>query len=149
MIKQLFLFVLFTAILSNIGLSQGHMDKSDNYERIRAQKIAYITDALELTPSESEKFWPVYNEFKEQYYALHKERHAIDEIGDISESEAKALLTKSIVRDRKEIELRETYNAKFLEAIPANKLVKLRGIERKFKKEILSSFKNKYRSKKS
>lgn len=30
-------------------------------ERIKAEKIAYLTDAMDLSPAEAEKFWPVYN----------------------------------------------------------------------------------------
>ena len=30
-------------------------------DRIKAEKIAYLTDAMDLTPAEAEKFWPVYN----------------------------------------------------------------------------------------
>ena len=32
-------------------------------ERIRAYKTAYITQELDLSSSEAEKFWPVYNEY--------------------------------------------------------------------------------------
>ncbi len=32
-----------------------------NRERIKLLKISYITDAINLTPTEAEKFWPVYN----------------------------------------------------------------------------------------
>lgn len=28
---------------------------------MEGRKIAYITDAMELTSAEAEKFWPVYN----------------------------------------------------------------------------------------
>ena len=32
-------------------------------EKVEAQKIAFITNALNLTPEESQKFWPLYNEY--------------------------------------------------------------------------------------
>src|SRR5688500_9699494 len=32
-------------------------------DKIEAARIAYITDQLELTPQEAEKFWPIYREF--------------------------------------------------------------------------------------
>lgn len=35
--------------------------KKDWKDRWKAEKIAYITDAMELTSAEAEKFWPVYN----------------------------------------------------------------------------------------
>ena len=32
-------------------------------ERIKALKVAFITEKLELTESEAQKFWPIYNTF--------------------------------------------------------------------------------------
>ncbi|MDY5316983.1 MAG: hypothetical protein SPH10_00665, partial [Candidatus Cryptobacteroides sp.] len=32
----------------------------------RAEKIAYFTEALELTSEEAEKFWPVYNKCEKE-----------------------------------------------------------------------------------
>ena len=37
---------------------------SQAQDRIRALKVAFITDKLKLTPEESEKFWPVYNQYE-------------------------------------------------------------------------------------
>lgn len=28
---------------------------------MKAEKIAFLTDAMDLTPAEAEKFWPIYN----------------------------------------------------------------------------------------
>ncbi|MDY5317469.1 MAG: hypothetical protein SPH10_03165, partial [Candidatus Cryptobacteroides sp.] len=35
-------------------------------ESMRAEKIAYFTEALELTSEEAEKFWPVYNKCEKE-----------------------------------------------------------------------------------
>ena len=35
-------------------------------DKIEAARIAYITDQLQLTPGEAEKFWPIYREFAER-----------------------------------------------------------------------------------
>ena len=42
-------------------------------ERIQAARVAYITDQLALTPTEAEKFWPIYREFTDKRKALLKE----------------------------------------------------------------------------
>jgi hypothetical protein len=38
-------------------------DRKDRKERIEVLKIQFITEKLELTPSEAESFWPVYEEY--------------------------------------------------------------------------------------
>ncbi len=32
-------------------------------DKFRADKVAFLTTRMDLTPAEAEKFWPVYNEF--------------------------------------------------------------------------------------
>jgi len=36
-----------------------------NNDRVKAYKIAYITDQLSLTEKEAQKFWPIYNAHEE------------------------------------------------------------------------------------
>ena len=31
-------------------------------DKMKAERVAYLTDAMGITSSEAEKFWPVYNE---------------------------------------------------------------------------------------
>jgi len=38
-------------------------DRKDRKERIEVFKIQFITEKLDLTPSEAESFWPVYEEY--------------------------------------------------------------------------------------
>ena len=35
--------------------------EGDWKEKMRAERVAFLTTAMELTPAEAEKFWPVYN----------------------------------------------------------------------------------------
>src|SRR5436190_20382368 len=43
-------------------------------EHIEALKVSYITQKLNLTKEEAQKFWPVYNEYQDTKDALHKEQ---------------------------------------------------------------------------
>lgn len=44
-------------------------------ERIQAEKVAYITEQLDLSSSEAEKFWPVYNALNDSQRELMKAEH--------------------------------------------------------------------------
>ncbi len=59
--KTLQIYVI-VAIFFISGLSFGQEVKNPG-EKVRSLKIAYITQELELTAKEAEKFWPVYNEY--------------------------------------------------------------------------------------
>lgn len=150
MIKKLFSIILFSFLVSNLALSQsGKKDRSKNYERLKAKKIAYITDELELTPAESEKFWPVYNQFRDDIESLRTDRQsATEKQNNITEAEALVIINNSIQLDKKEIEIKEKYNAKFIDIISAKRLIKLQSVDRRFKRQMLMGIKDRYASRK-
>jgi len=64
--------LLSTLILLNISyfcFAQGENRKN----RIEAIQIAYLTKELSLTSDEAQKFWPVYNEYRDEMMAARKE----------------------------------------------------------------------------
>ena len=61
-----FICISFFCILS--FKAQG---KKGSREKIKALKVAYLTEQLNLTSSEAEKFWPIYNRFEKERYKLY------------------------------------------------------------------------------
>ncbi|MBK8353862.1 MAG: hypothetical protein IPL13_00425 [Saprospiraceae bacterium] len=53
----------FVYSLTGVQAQQGNK-KGQIGDRIQAQMVAYLTSELSLTPQEAEKFWPLYNEYK-------------------------------------------------------------------------------------
>lgn len=41
-------------------------------EKMKTEKIAFLTSAMDLTPAEAEKFWPVYNDMENERRASFK-----------------------------------------------------------------------------
>src|SRR5512139_2491015 len=44
---------------------------------VKKQKVAIVTELMDLTPEESSKFWPVYNEFDKALTNLQDEKLAL------------------------------------------------------------------------
>mgnify|MGYP000149153671 CR=1 FL=1 len=62
-LKQIFVLI-FILSLSSVYAQQGgggRYQHREDRKKIETQKIAYITDRLDLSVEEAEKFWPVYN----------------------------------------------------------------------------------------
>lgn len=108
-------------------------------EKVEAQKIAFITNALNLTPEESQKFWPLYNEYSAKEKELRPELK--ERPGNVSESEANELINKFFENEEKRLNLMKNYYQKFKNVIPASKVVKLHFAERKFKEKLLEKIK--------
>jgi hypothetical protein len=117
-------------------------------DRIRAYKTAFITDELELTPDEAERFWPVYNKYQDQIDAMRKkERKEIfskaRKLDELTDEEANALIDKGMVYAREQVDLRSQMVDELRGVISPKKVIKLRRVEESFKREMLKRFRDK------
>lgn len=117
----------------------------ERMKEIKAQKSAYITSKLSLSPDEAQKFWPIYNEMDEKQDAIRKEMRAMhkDQKKDgveMSEAEASQLIDKGLASRQKELDLEKAYAEKFKKSIGAVKTVQLKKAERDFHREVLKKF---------
>jgi len=134
--------MLFCIALSFTGFAQ-HKNKSN--ERLEAMRAQFLTEQLDLQPEEAQKFWPVYNKYREELGQIQKSRikdlagHKKDDdaIENMSEPEAEKLITEELERQRKILGLREAYYRKFREIIPVRKIALLYKAEIEFKKKLI------------
>jgi len=119
-----------------------HKQHGDQHKNVEAQRIAFITQELNLTPDEAKVFWPVYNEYDTKRHELKK---SFKESGDfhkkdvdkLTEKEANQILDNQIIEAQKFLDLRKEYHAKFKAVLPAVKVLKLYDAEREFQKMLM------------
>jgi hypothetical protein len=51
-----------------------HRKRERDFEKIEAYKTKFITDKLDLSAEEAQKFWPVYNAYKKELDVLNHKR---------------------------------------------------------------------------
>lgn len=111
--------------------------KDDRREQIKKRKIAFITDEVDLTSEEAEKFWPVYNEMEDKMIGYHKEKRQVHKslknLDDLSDDEAYSKLEELHEIELKELNARKDYLVKFEEILGKKKAVKVYIAEEKFK----------------
>lgn len=110
-------------------------------ERIHAIKVAYLTDKLQLTSEQSEKFWPIYNRYEEERFAIGR-KYRRDAMGHgKTPEEAMRSIDDDIEMQEKMLELRKKYKEEFLKVISPKQLATLVESEREFKKLLLQQLK--------
>lgn len=67
--KKILLLTLFLLNINYFCYSQVQNRKNN----IEAIQIAYLTRELSLSPDEAQKFWPIYNEYRDELLAVKKE----------------------------------------------------------------------------
>lgn len=107
-------------------------------DRIEAQRVAFITQKLDLTSKESADFWPLYNTFKEEQKELRKAIAGPRGLKTMSDAEADAALEQMIQSEQDLIDLKRNYIDKFKTVIPATKVAMLFHVEQAFNREILN-----------
>jgi Spy/CpxP family protein refolding chaperone len=135
----LFYIAIFLISASSFGQA--------NRERIKALKIAHITEKLNLTEKEAQQFWPVYNAFdnrqhKIKFGEMREIRHEIREkFETLSETEASNLLEKIMDAENRLHQNKIEFNAKLKGVIPAKKIILLKVAEEEFNRKILEEMK--------
>ena len=116
-------------------------------EKIRAQRVAFITERLNLSTEEAEKFWPVYNKFTDELEEIKKEqnqarRNANDKLAVLSDQEVEKLLEDDLKAQQKAVDLQRKYHGELKKVISVKKILMLYKAERDFKLELLKKVKN-------
>lgn len=139
--KRLIPILVLLIGLSGYAQRDGRMN-----ERIKAQKVAFITDKLSLTAEEAQQFWPIYNAFEEKRESiksgqLRKVKMKIRQNPDMSDREASKLLDQILDAEN------EIHNAKMKLAedlqsvLSPKKIIRLRATEDEFNRELLQHLK--------
>lgn len=129
-----------------IGLSSYAQRDGRMNERIKAQKVAFITEKLSLTAEEAQQFWPIYNAFEEKREGiksgkLREVKMKIRQNPDMSDSEASKLL-EQILNAENEIHNAKMKLAEDLKSVLSpKKIIRLRATEDEFNRELLQHLK--------
>lgn len=147
--KLIFPFALLL-LINSIVLAQppmkGDIDPQKR-EHIENMKIAFITKKVNLTSTEAQAFWPVYNEFHNKLDELRKSKRQIfregkEDVGNMTDDEVEALMQQHFDFRLKELELQKEYHAKFKSVLPVKKVAALYGAEEEFKRELIKKIRD-------
>ncbi|MEN2398654.1 sensor of ECF-type sigma factor [Flavobacterium sp. MC2016-06] len=119
-------------------------------EKIKAFKVSFLTTELELTSTEAEKFWPIYNAYDDKQFELrhlkmktYLKKLDDDNINSISEKEAVILLSQMESTDKELYLLREKYMTNLKKVLSAKKILKLKKSEDDFNRKLLQQYRDK------
>lgn len=132
------LYIILLATLSFSANAQGGGKK----EKIEALRVAFITQQLNLTSDESQKFWPVYNEYQDKLKGARKEFKS-QGTTFATDKEAQDFLDAELLFKQRELSLYKEYYDKFKKILPIKKVAQLRQAEEDFKKELLKQLQGK------
>lgn len=147
--KYILILLLFI-----FAFGQGMAQEKNKRDYIKSLKIAFITENLNLTTDEAQRFWPVYNNYEDQrYLQVYKEYKEIKhllrdkEFGDVSETQASRTLDRLITIKKNSLELEKKLFDDLSDFIPSTKILYLKKLEDDFNHKLLEKLKKEYHSK--
>ena len=138
-----------TAVLIIITASVFAQPSHKQIERIRAIKAAFLTDRLDLTPSQAEKFFPIYRKYENEQMSIRKEffdkyRDSREDNKMSDEAISRQYVEDNLDYQEQELNIKRKYKDEFLKAISAQQLADLYKAERDFKRMLINRMREKH-----
>lgn len=133
--KKLFTIIWLVAIIPSAFAQLSPEAKA----KLESLRIGMISDRLELTPEQAEKFWPVYNQYLRERDNLRAEYKA--RLGDVdpknaTEEETKKMLELRLALKTRELGLEKDYSTRLQNVISSKQVLALRQAEQEFRKRV-------------
>lgn len=123
-------------------------------ERVHAAKVAYISDRIQLTTQQAERFWPVYNDFEKERISIRKKyfppadnrknnNYERKNNNYQDEDAARQTIDDNLDFQQEELDLKRKYKDEFLKIITAQQLSGLFKAEHEFRQLLMQRLREK------
>ena len=126
-------------IATSLHSSSGHIAPKQRKEIMHAKKLV-VGANLELTESEAQRFWPVYEDYQRDLQKLNQRTIALIECyaadyrnKSLIDEKAKALIDEAVSIEQAEAKLKSAYVPKLSKVLPAKKVARYMQIENKIR----------------
>ncbi|MBK6352198.1 MAG: hypothetical protein IPF46_02085 [Saprospiraceae bacterium] len=142
--------LIMFGLLLNANVIFAQVNSADDFskkerfrEKLEAQRIAYITNKLDLSSDESIKFWPVYNEYAKKRLEVRRENRDLRKGKGSDQMDSRNSVDDQLAMQEKELQLKRDYYGKFKQLLPERKLIRLEEVEKEFNMEVIKTLREK------
>ncbi len=147
--KRLFLIGLMflTGSLAMAGQDQEALPEFNGQaaERIKSMRIAFMTNKLGLTTEESQKFWPIYNEYEQKQKQIRRKYNQSKNINLMNDTEVEKFVDSRFLMEQELLDLKRQYFTNLKDAISIRQIANIGKAEREFKTVILNEWRKRQR----
>ena len=137
--------LLLTILSFPFWMQAQEMEELPENDQVKARRVAYITQRLNLTSDESANFWGLYNEYEAERRRLRQANRA-NRITPTTDAEAEAQIERQFETEAALLALKRDFFERAKTRIPARKLVLLPQAEREFKRDLLRQLRERRRA---
>ncbi|MEP3209594.1 MAG: hypothetical protein ABJN95_10415 [Maribacter sp.] len=138
--KKILILIAFLGLTANF-----YGQRRPGMEKIKSLKVAFFSERLDLSSSEAEAFWPVYNAHEKQMNSFRRIertefRGKLQNLEAMSDKDAEKLLQKYMDLQEKKQREQQSFVAEMKGILSAKKTILLLKTEEDFKKQLLKQY---------
>ncbi len=135
-----YITLILTLLIATTAISQEN--KESKREKIKALKVAFITERLELTPDEAQTFWPVYNVYDGRMNDIYDNERKVmrelrSEFDTMDEATATTTLSNIQALEKQKLEARAKLLSGLKDKITSKKTLVLLKAENDFRRDLI------------
>lgn len=134
-IKQITWIILLFSICSVAAVAQRGPEVRD--KKVQAYRVAVFTEVLNLTPSEAEGFWPVFNEYLDKREEIQAQLKPTAQVDGMNDNEVDEYVKKYFELRQRELDLEKDLGQRLRKVLPLRKIAKIPVAEREFREALL------------
>ncbi len=119
---------------------------SSGAEKIEALKVAFLSQKMNLSQKQAEKFWPLYNDYQKEMQQLVDQRKQFNRAnktaGSVSDAKADQNLDQEFAFRQQALAIQEKYKNEFLKVLPPRKVANFYKSEGEFKNRLIRELSN-------
>lgn len=139
--KKYSIILVFSFLSANL-----FCQRPDKRAELNTLKIGFLTKQLELTSTEAQAFWPIYNEFDSKMFALRQQRFQKNrslDINNLTDQEALELIQNMRAAEEKKYKYESQLIDDLIQILPPKKIIILKKSEMEFSRKVLEQYKQK------
>jgi len=150
--KIIGVFSFIVLIGSGLNAQEGRPGFEKYLEKFKSEKVSFLTEKLDLTVEEAQKFWPLYNEYQDKRDVIIRSQR-MDRHGrgtqERTSKELEAMVDQKVEQEVELAELKLEFHKKVKKAIPIEKVVKLYRAEKDFMNYMLGKIRGQERGRRN
>lgn len=128
------------------AFSQEMNELNERRKRMQTRKIAFVSNSLEISPKQSESFWPIYNVYSSELKSIYLKKKKVRRNYMLNKQSMNdidlGLVIDSLFNlDQEYLDLKIKYVKQFSNIISNKQMFELYIIEENFKKDLLRKIK--------
>jgi hypothetical protein len=145
--NQMSILLIFTMCLSvTLSAQRPNLSRNNpqrpNVERVKAVRVALLTQKMNLSTEEAEKFWPVYNDYEKEQKKIREKFQPNKNIMALDDASVEKHLLGLLDMEEELVKMKKKYYQNFSKIIGYRKVAILAKSDREFYLAMIERLKN-------